>query len=97
MTTFKFDGRMLLNDDNLLWRQMVAKEQGFKRNFIDNEILNKHGVKAFKHSKENPIGRYGEAIRAVRKNDLSKTQANGFYKTDYLKDGVDHFSDPPIV
>lgn len=35
MATFKFDGRMLLNDDNLLWRQMVAKEQGFRRNAID--------------------------------------------------------------
>ena len=31
----------------------------------------------------------------ILKNDLTQTQASGFYKTDYLKDEVNHFSNPP--
>jgi hypothetical protein len=31
----------------------------------------------------------------VKENKLAETQASGFYQTNYLKDGVNHFSDPP--
>jgi hypothetical protein len=34
----------------------------------------------------------------VRNNKLAETQASGnFYNTNYLKDGINHFSDPPYV
>jgi len=34
-------------------------------------------------------------MNSILKNDLAQTQASGFYKTDYLKDEVNHFSNPP--
>jgi len=34
----------------------------------------------------------------VRNNKLAETQASGnFYNTNYLKDAINHFSDPPYV
>ena len=36
-------------------------------------------------------------IKNVLKNNLSKTQQEGFYKSDYVKDDVNHFSDPPYI
>jgi len=44
-----------------------------------------------------PTTRYGDVVQQIRTNQLASTQAQGFYRTDYLKDGVDHFTDPPIV
>jgi hypothetical protein len=40
-------------------------------------------------------GEFSNQIKNILNNDLSKTQASGFYKTDYLKDEVNHFSNPP--
>ena len=36
-------------------------------------------------------------LKQVANNDLRRTQMSGFYKTNYLADKLDHFSDPPIV
>ena len=30
MTTYKYNGKMLTNDDTMLWRQMIDKEQFLK-------------------------------------------------------------------
>ena len=34
-------------------------------------------------------------ITDVLRNKLASTQQDGFFKSDYLKDGVDHFTSPP--
>ena len=39
-----------------------------------------------------------QTLEYVRNNKLRETQASGnFYNTGYLKDAVNHFSDPPYV
>ena len=38
-----------------------------------------------------------QILDAVNKNKLKLAQSNGFYNTNYLRDKVNNFSDPPLA
>lgn len=97
MATYKFSGEVRDARDTQLWKEQLRKEryiQKCHKDFHENvDVIRTQKSGAFGRSFSND-----QTIEFVKNNKLRETQASGnFYNTGYLKDAVNHYSDPPYV
>jgi hypothetical protein len=98
MSTFKFSGNLGRADDTQLWKEILRKEGGanqMHQAYNESQYFQDTHAARFGDNRHNRINRNSNLMSDVLKNKLAKTQADGFYKSDYIKDSVDHFTNPP--
>ena len=98
MSTFKYSGNLGKADDTQLWKEILTKERGanqMHQAYNGSQYFADTHASRFGNERHNRINRNSNIITDVLNNKLAKTQTDGFYKTEYLKDGVDHFTSPP--
>lgn len=91
MATYKYHGQMRYADDSKLWQQMLNKERGLHKAHRDVQQFHTFGSTAYSFGDRDQKKNF----RNVQKDNLTATQQSGFYQTSYVKDEINHFSDPP--
>lgn len=97
MATFKYSGNLCYNDDTALWKEMLGKERQVNcamKDFYNTDAFAKTHAQRFGEGRFQRVSRNANAINNALTENLAASQKQGLYKTDYLKDQVDHFSDP---
>lgn len=97
MATFKYSGSLRYNDDTQLWKEYLGKERtvgATMREFQNTDAFAKTHAQRFGEGRHQRVSRNAQALNNALTENLAAAQGDGYYKTDYLKDQIDHHTDP---
>ena len=94
--SFKFHGQMRYADDTQLWGEILKKERAVSENMRDM-VLGYEGLQGirFGNNKAKAEQRNRMAVSNAMNDNLKAAQSDGFYKSTYMLDNINHHSDPP--
>ena len=94
-STYKFHGKMRYADDTQLWGEILRKERSVSENMRDMVLGHDVTGTRFGNSKKAAEARSRKAVSNALNDNLAGAQSDGFYKSNYMLDNINHHSDPP--
>ena len=95
--TFHYSGQMRFADNSQLWKQYLKKERDVTKSIQEyrdtKHFESMHGQR-YGEGKLQRASRNESNIKDTLADNLKSMQEKGFHRTDYIKDQIDHFSDP---